>query len=147
MTSLRPILLIEDNAMDVDLTRRAFHEHGITNPFAVCFDGEEALNYIESHATPADMQLPIIALIDLHLPKIDGTEVMRRARAHPVWKRVPFIVLTTSRHESDIASAYECGANSYIAKPVDFTTFTEVARIIKIYWLQINEPPFRDATK
>jgi CheY-like chemotaxis protein len=73
--------------------------------------------------------------------------VLRRARAHPVWKRVPFIVLTTSRHESDIASAYECGANSYIAKPVDFTTFVEVAKIIKIYWLQINEPPFGDTAK
>lgn len=141
----RPILLVEDNAMDVDLTRQAFLEHGVPNPLAVCRDGEEALNYIEAHAAPEDMELPLIVLLDLRLPKVNGLDVLRHAREHPVWKRVPIIVLTTSRQDSDIAGAYESGVNSYIVKPVDFTTFAEIARTIKAYWVLTNEPPFRDA--
>ncbi len=140
----RPILLVEDNAMDVDLTRQAFYEHGIPNPLAVCRDGEEALDYIQTHGTPEDMDLPLIVLLDLRLPKVNGLDVLRQAREHPVWKRVPIIVLTTSRQDSDIDNAYESGVNSYIVKPVDFTTFAEIARTIKAYWVLTNEPPFRD---
>ena len=138
----RPILLVEDNPMDVDLTLQAFAEHNMANPVPVCRDGEEALDYIEAHGVPQDPQLPILVLLDLRLPKVDGIEVLKQARQHPVWKKIPVIVLTTSRQNHDIDTAYQLGANSYVVKPVDFTAFAEVVKTIKIYWLLTNEPPF-----
>lgn len=142
----RPILLIEDNPMDVDLARQAFRDEQIQNPVAVCRDGEEALQYIDAHPSPADLEVPLIAMLDLRLPKIDGFDVLRHARAHPTWKQVPFIAFTTSRHADDVTRAYELGVNSYIVKPVDFTSFAEIARTIKSYWLMTNQPPFQDGT-
>src|SRR5690242_18432469 len=94
---VRPILLVEDNDMDLDLTLQAFTEHGIANPILPCRDGEDALRYMEEHSLPSDSQIPILVLLDLRLPKVDGIELLRRAREHPVWRRVPFVVLTTSR--------------------------------------------------
>ena len=140
--SVRPILLIEDNPMDVDLTTQAFHDHNIVNPLIVCRDGEEALRYMADHATAADSRLPILVLLDLRLPKVDGLEVLHHMRQHPVWQQVPIVMLTTSRQNSDVESAYRSGVNSYIVKPVDFAAFAEVARNIKMYWLLTNESPF-----
>jgi CheY-like chemotaxis protein len=145
--SVRPILLIEDNLMDVDLTYQAFREHSVANPIVVCRDGEEALHYMATHDSAADPQVPILVLLDLRLPKIDGIEVLRHARQHEVWKRVPVVVLTTSRENRDIESAYQLGVNSYIVKPVDFLAFTEVVKTIKVYWLLTNEAPFPDAAR
>ena len=90
----------------------------------------------------ADLQVPILVLLDLRLPKVDGIEVLREARNRPVWNQVTIVVLTTSRENSDIGAAYELGVNSYIVKPVDFLAFAELAKTIKIYWLLTNEPPF-----
>lgn len=143
-SSLRPILMVEDNDMDLDLCIQAFKEHGIANPLMVCRDGEEALQYIDAHPDPADAGLPVIVLLDLRLPKVDGIEVLRYARQHAVWKQVPFIVLTTSRENSDVGAAYRLGVNSYIVKPVDFVEFTEVAKRIEMYWVLTNVPPFAD---
>ena len=142
---VRPILLVEDNPMDVDLTLQAFSEHGVANPIMVCRDGEEALRYMETHAAGGDAQLPILVLLDLRLPKVDGIEVLRWARKHPIWQQIPVIVLTTSRENTDIETAYRLGVNSYIIKPVDFPTFAEVAKTIKVYWLLTNVPPFGDS--
>lgn len=139
----RPILLVEDNPMDVDLTIQAFTEHGVANPILCCRDGEEALQFMEEHASPSDSQLPILVLLDLRLPKVDGIEVLRQARGNEVWKQVPIIILTTSRENKDIEAAYRFGINSYIVKPVDFQAFTEVVKTIQVYWLLIHEPPFR----
>jgi hypothetical protein len=138
----RPILLVEDNPMDVDLTLQAFEESGIANPVAICRDGEEALQYIIAHASPDDPEFPLLVLLDLRLPRVDGLDVLRAARLHPVWKKVPFVVMTTSRENHDIETAYELGANSYIVKPVEFNTFAKVAKTIKVYWILTNEPPF-----
>lgn len=143
-TSIRPILLVEDNPMDLDLTFQALEGNGVANPIVACRDGEEALEYMEKHRSPDDLQVPILVLLDLRLPKIDGIEVLRQARSDPVWRQVPIVVMTTSRENSDIETAYGLGVNSYIVKPVDFLTFTEVVRSIKVYWLLTNEPPFRD---
>ena len=139
---IRPILLVEDNPMDVDLTLEAFREHGVVNPIVVCRDGEEALQYIAEHRAATDPQLPALVLLDLRLPKVDGIEVLRQARNDEVWKQVPVVVLTTSRENADIESAYRLGVNSYIVKPVDFLAFADVVKTIKIYWLLTNEPPF-----
>jgi CheY-like chemotaxis protein len=142
--SARPILLVEDNPMDLDLTLQAFKEHGVANPILACRDGEEALRYMEEHQSPTDSGLPILVLLDLRLPKIDGIEVLREARKHPVWKQIPIVVLTTSRENRDVEAAYQLGVNSYIVKPVDFLSFAEVVKTIKVYWLLTNEPPLRD---
>jgi len=80
--------------------------------------------------------------LDLRLPKVDGIDVLRHARQHPVWKKIPVIVVPTSRENSDIARAYELGVNSYVVKPVDFAAFADVVKQIKFYWLLTNEPPF-----
>ena len=144
---VRPILLVEDNPMDVDLTLRAFEEHGIANPVVVCRDGEEALHYMDEHRSVTDPGVPILVLLDLRLPTIDGIEVLQWARnSETVWKQVPFVVLTTSRENADVEAAYELGVNSYVVKPVDFLAFVELAKTIKVYWLLTNEPPFQDAT-
>ena len=144
---VRPILLVEDNPMDLDLTLQAFHEHSVANPIFSCRDGEEAMKYIEDHTSPADSQLPILVLLDLRLPKVDGMEVLRYARNHAVWKQIPIVILTTSREHEDIEAAYRLGVNSYIVKPVDFASFAEVVKTINMYWLLTNEPPFRDGMR
>jgi CheY-like chemotaxis protein len=143
-TSIRPILLVEDNPMDLDLTLQALEGNGVANPIVACRDGEEALEYMNKHRSPGDLQVPIVVLLDLRLPKVDGIEVLRQARSDPVWRQVPIVVMTTSRESRDIEAAYGLGVNSYIVKPVDFLTFTEVVKSIKVYWLLTNEPPFRD---
>lgn len=139
---VRPILLIEDNPMDVDLTLQAFSEHSVGHPVVVCRDGEEALRYMEVHASAADQQVPILVLLDLRLPKIDGIDLLRQARSHSVCRQVPVVVLTTSRDNRDIEAAYQLGVNSYIVKPVEFLAFTEVVKTLNVYWLLMNEPPF-----
>jgi CheY-like chemotaxis protein len=130
--------------MDLDFMLQALEEHRVLNPVIVCRDGEEALEFIRVHSSAEDESLPVLVLLDLRLPKVDGTEVLRVARAHPVWRMVPFVVVTTSRQDVDISRAYELGVNSYIVKPVDFGAFDEVVKQIKFYWLLTNEPPFRE---
>jgi CheY-like chemotaxis protein len=138
----RPILLVEDNPMDTDFALQAFEENQIANPVVICRDGEEALEFVHAHATPEDLRLPVVVLLDLHLPRVNGIEVLRQARQHPVWKLIPFVALTSSCESADISSAYELGVNSYIVKPVNFAAFAEVVGHIKAYWLLINESPF-----
>jgi CheY-like chemotaxis protein len=144
MPCARPILVVEDNPMDLDFMLQAFEENGVLNPVHICRDGEEALDYIETHSTVNDSNMPLLVLLDLRLPKVDGIDVLLEARRRQVWKQVPFVVVTTSRENADISRAYELGVNSYIVKPVDFAAFTEVVRQIKFYWLLTNEPPFPD---
>jgi CheY-like chemotaxis protein len=133
--------------MDLDLTLQAFEEHSVANPVVVCRDGEEALLYLEEHRHPVDPQLPVLVLLDLRLPKVDGIEVLRQARRDPIWKQVPFVVLTTSRDNQDVETAYQIGINSYIVKPVDFAAFAQVVKTIKVYWLLTNEPPFPERVR
>jgi CheY-like chemotaxis protein len=136
---MRPILLVEDNPMDVDLTKRAFAKHKLTNPLEIARDGDEALAYLprwEAGELP-----PVVILLDLKLPKIDGLEVLRRLRAHPQFGTIPVVVLTTSSEDRDVHAAYQLGTNSYIVKPVDFEKFVEVAGQIEVYWTLLNTPP------
>lgn len=133
-----PILLVEDNPLDLDLTLRAFARQKITNPILIARDGEEALAFM--HKWDAGDTLPVVILLDLKLPKVGGLEVLEIVKAHPIYKTIPIVVLTTSDESSDMKTAYTLGANSYIVKPVDFEKFMEVAINIELYWTVINNP-------
>ena len=135
----RPILLIEDNPMDVDLTRRAFARRKLVNPLEIARDGQEALDYFRRWEA-GDPQ-PSVILLDLKLPKVDGLEVLRQLKSHPVFRVIPVVILTTSAEERDIQAAYQLGVNSYIVKPVDFDKFMDVAAHIDLYWMVLNQIP------
>lgn len=137
----RPILLVEDNDMDLDFCLQAFEEHGITHPVAACRDGEEAIEFIDAHLDPADPQLPLLVLLDLRLPKVDGIDVLRHARQKEAWVQVPIVILTTSSENGDIKRAYEFGVNAYVVKPVNFDAFVEVVKSIKMDWLVNHASP------
>jgi CheY-like chemotaxis protein len=135
----RPILLVEDNPMDVDLTRRAFARRRVINPIEVARDGEEALAYLDKWE--AGEPLPVVVLLDINLPKVNGLEILHQFKTSNLCQKVPIIVLTTSAEDRDIQTAYKLGANSYIVKPVDFEKFVDVAAQIDLYWNVINIPP------
>lgn len=141
---MHPILLVEDNPMDVDMTLEAFREVNLANPIIVCRDGEEAMQYITSMRDSKSSEFPCLVLLDLRLPKIDGLDVLRKIKADPVWQKTPVIVLTTSTQNTDINEAYKIGVNSYLIKPVDTDAFTEIARGIKLYWILSNKSPFNN---
>lgn len=134
-----PILLIEDNPMDVDLTRRAFARRKIPYPIEVARDGEEAIKIIDQW--DAKIPSPIVILLDLKLPKIDGLQVLQYIKTHGRFKLVPVVILSTSGEERDITAAYKEGANSYIIKPVDFDQFMHVVDQIEMYWCGLNILP------
>lgn len=137
--SHRPILLVEDNPLDIDLTLRAFKKQRLLNPIEIARDGEEAVSWIPRWE--AGEPLPLIVLMDLKLPRIDGLEVLRRFKKHPKLKLIPIVVLTSSSEDKDITTAYEHGANSYIIKPVNFDKFVSVAAEIELYWLATTVLP------
>lgn len=137
--ALRPILLVEDNPMDLDLTRRAFARRRLANPIEVARDGQEALDWIPRWE--AGEPLPLVVLLDLKLPRVSGLEVLRQLREHPISRDLPVVVLTSSSEDQDIETAYRLHANSYIVKPVNFDTFMEVAAQIELYWCLLNHPP------
>lgn len=139
MQLLRPILLIEDNPMDVDLTLRAFKRRNLSNPVEVARDGQEALDWIARWEEGA--MAPAVILLDLKLPKVDGLTVLREIKRHDRFGHIPVVVLTTSAEDKDYREAYRMGANSYIVKPVDFDKFMEVAQQIELYWTVLNKAP------
>jgi two-component system, response regulator len=139
----KTILLVEDNPRDVELTRRALQKSNITNGVTVAEDGVEALKYFfgedgKSGCTGEDM--PIVVLLDLKLPRVDGLEVLRRMRADAKTKLVPVVVLTSSNEEIDVVTSYNLGANSFVRKPVKFSEFAEAIRQLGLYWLILNQP-------
>lgn len=140
----KTILLVEDNRSDIDLTKRALKQSHVTNELVIAEDGNEALDYLFGRAadTVRDIaQLPTLILLDLKLPKVDGLEVLQCIRANEKTKRLPVVILTSSKEEQDVAASYDLGANSYIRKPVDFGKFAEAIRMLGLYWLVLNEPP------
>ena len=134
-------MLVEDNRMDVELTLDAFHEARLGNTIHVSPNGQDALDYLFGRGTYADRKahpMPGLILLDLKLPGIDGFEVLRQVKSTPILKRVPVVVLTSSKEEGDRALSYDRGANSYIVKPVSFEGFLGVVRQIDGYWLSLN---------
>ncbi|WP_300654274.1 response regulator [Hydrogenophaga sp.] len=138
-STLPPILLVEDNPMDLDLTLRAFNKKKFSNTIQIARDGEEALAFFARW--DAGDPLPAVILLDINLPKVNGLEVLQKLKAHPVFRRIPVVVLTSSRENSDLKTAYDLGVNSYIEKPVSFNKFIEVAEHIELYWCLLNERP------
>lgn len=140
----RAILLVEDNPSDVALTQRAWAKSAIKNPLVVAEDGQQALDYLfgsGAHAGRDASDTPMLILLDLKLPRIDGLALLRRIRAEARTRRIPVVILTSSGEEADIAAGYDLGTNSYIRKPVDFHQFAETIKQLGLYWLVINEPP------
>lgn len=143
MNEIKRILLVEDSANDVELTLAALSESQLANEVIVVRDGEEALDYLyrrgmfrlrrEGH--------PIVVLLDLKLPKVDGLEVLAQLKSDPVLRVVPVVVLTSSQEEPDLMRCYELGVNAYVVKPVDFHTFVDAIRGIGLFWAIINHPP------
>ena len=134
------LLLIEDNTADVELTLHVFRKHNFTNHIHVVCDGAEALEWIFGAARDV-ARIPKLILLDLKLPKVNGLEVLARIKSDPRTKRIPVVVLTSSREDQDLFLCYELGVNSYIVKPVDFGQFTEAVRQLGMYWLLLNERP------
>jgi len=143
MSELKRILLVEDNANDVELTLTALEEHHLANEVVVTRDGVEALDYLRRTGPYAERPpgLPAMVLLDLKLPKMDGLEVLREVKADATLQHLPVIMLTSSREESDLVESYRLGVNAYVVKPVDFSQFIEAVRSIGAFWALLNELP------
>ncbi len=140
----RIILLVEDNPDDVELTLRAFERSNVASEIIVVRDGEQAIHYLFNTGPHADRDpkiMPEVVLLDMKLPKIDGLGVLRRMRSDERTRRLPVVMLTSSKEERDVMSSYDLGANSFVRKPVDFNEFIGAARQLGLYWLVMNEPP------
>ncbi|BCG26662.1 response regulator [Pseudomonas tohonis] len=140
---LKPILLIEDNPRDLELTLVALERSQLANDVIVLRDGAEALDYLfrrNDHAQRADGN-PAVMLLDLKLPKIDGLEVLKAVRDTPELRSIPIVMLTSSREEPDLQRAYELGVNAYVVKPVEFKEFVAAISDLGIFWAVLNEPP------
>ena len=138
------ILLVDDNRMDVELTLDAFRQAHLANHVEVVTGGQAAIDYLLGRGEYADRtryRLPALVLLDLKMPVVDGFEVLRQMKGTPVVRRIPVIILTTSREERDRALSYENGANSFLVKPVSFDGFLDVVGAIRDYWLTLNLGP------
>ena len=140
MRSLKPILLVEDDSIDVMTVRRAFKDLKITNPLAHASDGEQALQFLRNKSN----KKPCVILLDLNMPKMNGTEFLKVAKTDDVLKKIPVIVLTTSKEECDIVESFNLGVAGYIVKPVDYQKFVETIRIIELYWV-LSELPEQES--
>jgi len=137
------ILLAEDSAQDAELTLNALAEHNITNSVDVARDGAEALDYLYKRGKFAGRQggNPVLVLLDLKMPRMDGLEVLRSVKADPQLRTIPVVILTSSREEQDVVRSYELGVNAYVVKPVEFDQFMRAVRDLGLFWLLINETP------
>lgn len=143
MIELKRILLVEDDLRDMELTLTALEEKKLANEVLVVHDGEEALDYLFTRGSfrmraPGN---PVVVLLDLKLPKVDGLEVLRQIKSDPKLKTIPVVMLTSSREERDVVESYQLGVNSYVVKPIDFQDFVSAVKGIGLFWAIINEPP------
>ncbi|WP_406672371.1 response regulator [Natronospira sp.] len=136
-----PIMLVEDNQDDVDLTVRALRKCGISNEIWVARDGVEALEmlHLEGESASSPPSLPVVVLLDLQMPRVDGFEVLRKLRASERYRFLPVVVLTSSAEDRDKAEAYSLGANSYVQKAIDSEAFLEAVGQLGLYWLGVNQ--------
>ncbi len=143
MADLRPILLVEDNPKDLELTLAALAKCQLANDIVVARDGAEALDYLyvrgpHAERDPGD---PAVVLLDLKLPKVDGLEVLETVKSDATRRQIPVVMLTSSREERDLVKSYELGVNAFVVKPVDFNAFFEAIQDLGMFWAILNEPP------
>lgn len=144
------ILLVEDNGDDILLIKRAMSKNRILNEMIVARDGEEALDFLLHGGAlqgKTMTNLPVVTLLDIKMPKVDGLEVLRQIRALEDTKLMPVVILTSSSEQQDLVESYKLGANSYVRKPVDFDQFLEAAKQLGLYWIVLNEPMTSAADK
>ena len=144
MSELTTILLVEDNAQDEMLIMRALGKVNLANRVDVLRDGQQALDYLLGEgefAGRAAGTTPAVVLLDINLPRVNGLDVLQRLRADPRTRLLPVVLLTSSDEKRDRLRGYECGANSFVRKPLDFGEFAETMAHLGIYWLAVNEPP------
>ena len=138
------ILLVEDDPNDMELTLHALQRYNLTNHLHVVRDGAEALDFLFDTGVYAQRRIedgPKVVLLDMHLPKVDGLEVLRQVRSDPRTRMLPVVVLTSSREECDRVESHQLGVNSYIVKPVDFAQFADAVHQLGFHWLLLNQPP------
>jgi len=137
------ILLVEDNLNDVELTLAALEEHRLSNRVDIVRDGVEAMDYLYRRGAYTDRadSDPVVILLDLKMPRMDGLEMLRRIKKDQELKQIPVVMLTSSREEQDVVESYELGVNSYVVKPVAFNDFVDVVKHLGLFWALINEPP------
>ena len=145
MADLRPILLVEDNPKDLELTLAALAKCQLANKIVVARDGAEALDYLYARGEHAERDPgdPAVVLLALKLPKIDGLEVLEKVKKAPATRQIPIVMLTSSREERDLVRSYELGVNAFVVKPVDFNAFFEAIQDLGMFWAILNEPPPR----
>jgi CheY-like chemotaxis protein len=145
MKAFKRILLAEDDENDVDLTLTALGENNLANEVDVVRDGQEALDYLLRRGAYEQRRPgnPVVLLLDIKMPKVDGLEVLRQVRADPRLRMLPVVVLTSSREEQDLIRCYELGVNAYVVKPVAFDAFSRAVRELGVFWALVNEPPPR----
>jgi CheY-like chemotaxis protein len=143
MIEPKKILVAEDDENDAELILNALGRYNIANEVVVVEDGAEALDYLHrrgAYETRAEGN-PILVLLDIKMPRVDGLEVLREIRADERLKMIPAVILTSSRQEGDLLAGYQLGVNAYVVKPVDFNEFVEAVRELGVFWLMVNEPP------
>jgi CheY-like chemotaxis protein len=140
---LKPILLVEDNPNDLELTLIALAKSQLANEVVIARDGAEALDYLNRRGEYRNRVEgnPAVVLLDLKLPKVDGLEVLKEIRNTPHLKSLPVVMLTSSKEEQDLLRSYELGVNAYVVKPVDFSEFLRAISDLGIFWAVLNEPP------
>jgi CheY-like chemotaxis protein len=143
MNDPRRILLVEDSEPDVELTLTALQRHGLANEVVVARDGAEALDYLRRRGPFQDRRDPdpVVILLDVKMPRVDGLTVLREIKAEPSLRNIPVVMLTSSREERDLVESYRLGANAYVVKPVDFEQFEDAIRKVGVFWALLNEPP------
>lgn len=143
MAELKRILLAEDNEKDVELTLEALSEYNLANEVVVVRDGEEALDFLFRRGQFKERisGLPAVVLLDLKMPKMDGLEVLKQLKGNEETRRVPVVMLTSSREEADLIKSYNLGVNAYVVKPVDFHEFLNAVKKLGVFWAMVNEPP------
>jgi CheY-like chemotaxis protein len=141
LTDLRPILLVEDNPRDVELTMAALAKCQLANEIVLARDGAEALDLLLGQGASDNRALvPAVVLLDLKLPKVDGLEVLERIKSDPRRRHIPVVMLTSSREERDLVRSYDLGVNAFVVKPVDFGGFVEAIQDLGMFWAVLNEP-------
>jgi CheY-like chemotaxis protein len=143
LRELRPILLVDDDANDVELTLTALAEHNLANKIVVLRDGAAALDYLYRRGTYAQRteSQPIVVLMDLKMPKVNGLDVLKQMKTDDGLRLVPVVMLTSSREERDLVASYELGVNAYVVKPVSFGEFVSAIQGLGVFWALVNEPP------